>query len=84
VPDNWEALADMRLRQLDKEYAKCVNFDIKEGSDDYQYQGLKKILNLPSGSEAELTDDQKRKQNLEKQLKMLDMKDLTACNVRSE
>ena len=35
VPDNWEALADMRLRQLDKEYDKCVKFDIKEDGEDY-------------------------------------------------
>ena len=45
---------------------------------------MKKILNLTSEPTDELTEDQKRKQHLEKQLKMLDMKDLTACNVRSE
>jgi len=51
---------------LDKEYDKCVQFDIKEGSDEYQYQGLKKILNLPAESPDELTEEQKRKQNMEK------------------
>ena len=24
VPDNWEQLADMRLRMLEKEYTKCI------------------------------------------------------------
>ena len=67
----------MRLRQLDKEYTKCTNFDIKDT--DFEYQGLNKVLGLP-----EETEEQKRKKLIEKQLQMFDMKDLTACNVRSE
>ena len=60
MPDNWEALADMRLRQLDKEYNKCVHFDMKESSEEFEYQGLKKILGIPEDSAA-LTEEQIRK-----------------------
>lgn len=30
VPENWEQIADMRLKQLEKEYLQCVTIK-KEG-----------------------------------------------------
>ena len=43
VPKNWEELADMRLRMLEKEYNQCLNYEMKQPNN-FQYQGLSNIL----------------------------------------
>ena len=44
VPKNWEQIADMRLRMLDKEYNQCLNYNMK--SDMTPLQGLDNVLGV--------------------------------------
>ena len=47
VPQNWQEIADMRLRMLDKEYAKCMvkSNDLTEVPE-FEYKGLNNVLGL--------------------------------------
>ena len=42
LPQNWEAIADMRLRQLEKEWQQCQ----MPVSEPYHYQGLRQVLGI--------------------------------------
>ena len=43
VPAQWNALAEMKLRKLDREYQECVKSEIT-CKDSNKYEGLEKIL----------------------------------------
>jgi len=45
VPEQWNALADMKLRRLDREYQEVINAKITM-EDVNKFQGLAAILNL--------------------------------------
>ena len=45
IPQNWEQIADMRLRQLDKEYNQCAAFEMG-AEKEYKYQGLTSVLGI--------------------------------------
>ena len=42
MPQQWNALADMKLRRLDREYNEVLKAEIK--TDANKYEGLEKIL----------------------------------------
>ena len=42
VPQQWNALADMKLRRLDREYQEVLRAEIK--TDPNRYEGLANIL----------------------------------------
>ena len=42
MPQQWNALADMKLRRLDREYNQVLKAEIK--TDANKYEGLEKIL----------------------------------------
>lgn len=45
VPPNWEQIADMRLRMLEKEYMQCSAKNMGDEAN-YEYKGLKNILGI--------------------------------------
>ena len=61
VPENWQQLADMRLRMLEKEYNQCLSME-KGVTQEYQFQGLGKVLGIEERLKQVALDDLKQAQ----------------------